>query len=46
MGCRKERIKEETSLWVNIESYNNFIDVLYWMGIPELPKDVCIIKSE
>lgn len=33
---------KETSSWVNIESYNNyFFDVLYWMEIPELPKDVC-----
>ena len=37
---------KETSSWVNIESYNNyFFDVLYWMEIPELPKDVCDVIS-
>ena len=41
-----ENFDKETSLWVNIESYNNyFFDVLYWMEIPELPKDVCSIIS-
>lgn len=29
----------ETSLWVNVESYNNyFFDVLYYMPIPKLPE--------
>lgn len=33
---------KETSSWGNIESYNNyFFDVLYWMEIPELSKDMC-----
>ena len=37
---------KETSSWVNVESYNNyFFDVLYWMEIPELPKDMCSIIS-
>ena len=37
---------KETSSWVNVESYENyFFDVLYWMEIPELSKDVCSIIS-
>ena len=37
---------KETSSWVNVESYNNyFFDVLYWMEIPELPKDMCDVIS-
>ena len=31
---------KETSLWVNVESYNNyFFNVLYWMPIPKPPKE-------
>ena len=38
---------KETSSWLNVESYNNyFFDVLYWMEVPEIPKDVCEVISE
>ena len=31
---------KETSSWVNVESYNNYIfNVLYWMPLPEPPKE-------
>ena len=31
---------KETSSWVNVESYSNYIfNVLYWMPLPEPPKE-------